>query len=115
MQKAGGIVALVAGVFAVLAAFVTLFIGGVGGAVDAEGADTIILLGWGGVFFSFACIVMGAVAMNSISRVPGILLIICALAGGILGGTLVAIFMALALVGGILAIMGRRKPKPSVA
>ena len=56
MRKAGGIVALVAGIFAVGAAIVTLFIGGMGGAFEAEGADTVIGLGWGGVAFAFLTI-----------------------------------------------------------
>lgn len=42
---------------------------------------------------------------------PGILLIICAIAGAILGGTFVAIFMVLALIGGILTVIGNKKEK----
>lgn len=109
MQKAGGIIALIAGVFAVIAAFATLLIGGAGSAMETDGADTVIALGWGGVLFSFLCIILGAVAMGARSKMPGALLIICAIAGAILGGTFVAIFMALALVGGILALFGARK------
>lgn len=105
MQKAGGIIALIAGVFGTIAAGVTLFIGGVGSAVELEGASTVIGLGWGGVAFSFLTIILGAVAIGAKSRLPGILLIVSALAGAILGGTLVAIFMVLAAVGGILAIV----------
>lgn len=105
MKKAGGIVALIAGVFGVIAAGVTLFTGGIGAVFDAEGADTVIGLGWGGVAFSFLTIVLGAVAMGAKNRIPGILLIVCAVAGAILGGTIVAIFMALAVIGGILAVI----------
>ena len=54
MKKAGGIIALIAGIFGVLAAIFTLFVGGAGVAFEAEGADTIIELGWGGVLFSFS-------------------------------------------------------------
>ena len=110
MKKAGGIVALVAGVFGTLAAMVTLLIGGMGSALGSNGAGTVVALGWGGVAFSFATIVLGAVAIGAKSRVPGALLIACALLGAILGGTLVAVFMALALVGGILAVVGVKKP-----
>lgn len=113
MQKAGGIIALIAGIFAVIAAFATLLIGGTGSALEAEGADTVIALGWGGVLFSFLCIVLGAVTMGARSKIPGMLLIVCAIAGAALGGTFVAIFMALALVGGILALFGTRKPLPA--
>ncbi len=109
MQRAGGIVALIAGIFGVLAAGATLFLGGLGGAFEAEGADTVIGLGWGGVAFSFLTIVLGAVAMGAKGRLPGILIAVCAVAGAILGGTFVAVFMALAAAGGLLAAFGKRK------
>jgi len=108
MKKAGGIIGLVAGVFGVIAAVFTLFVGGVCGALEAEGAGTVIGLGWGGLAFSFLAIVFGAVAIWTKSMVPGILLILCAVAGAILGGTIVAITMILALIGGILAVVGAR-------
>ncbi len=108
MRKAGGIVALIAGVFGVFAAGFTLFFGGVGSALEAEGAGTVIGLGWGGVIFSFLVIVLGAVAIGAKGRWPGILLVICSIAGALLGGTLVAIFMALAAVGGVLAAIPGR-------
>ena len=109
MRKAGGIVALIAGIFAVIAAGITLFAGGVGGALEAEGADTVIFLGWGGVVFSFLTIVLGAVTIGAKGRIPGVLLIVCAVVGAILGGTLVAIFMGLAAIGGILAVIPARE------
>lgn len=109
MQKAGGIIALIAGVFGIGAAVITLFIGGVGGAFDAEGAGTVIGLGWGGILFSFTTIILGAIAITAKGRVPGVLLIVCAIAGAILGGTMVAIFMVLAFIGGILATLGAPK------
>jgi hypothetical protein len=109
MKKAGGIISLIAGIFGVIAAIATMFIGGVGAAFGGEGAETVIGLGWGGILFSFLTIIFGAIAMNAKSKVSGILLIICAIAGAILGGTIVAIFMVLALVGGILAVIGKKK------
>jgi len=109
MRKAGGIIALIAGIFGVLAAGVTLFIGGAGGAFEADGADTVILLGWGGVLFSFLTIVLGAVCMGANSKIPGVLLILCSVAGAILGGTFVALFMVLAFIGGILSLFGNNK------
>lgn len=108
MKKAGGIIGLVAGIFGVIAAVATLFFGGLGAAMEAEGAQTVVGLGWGGLAFSFATIVLGAVAMGARSMVPGILLIICAVAGAMLGGTIVAIAMVLALIGGVLATIGAK-------
>lgn len=110
MKKAGGIVALVAGIFGVLAALTTLLLGGLGGAFDAQGAETVVGLGWGGVFFSFLVVVLGAVAMGSPGKKMGIMLIAASLCGAVLGGTLVAIFMVLALVGGVLIVIADRAP-----
>ena len=115
MKKAGGIIGLVAGIFGVIAAVATLFFGGLGAAMEAEGANTVVGLGWGGLAFSFLAIVLGAVALAARSMVPGILLIICALAGAVLGGTIVAIAMVLALVGGILATIGARSQAKDAA
>ena len=58
MRKAGGIIALIAGVFGILAAIATLFIGGVGAAFEAESASTVVGLGWGGIVFSFLTIII---------------------------------------------------------
>lgn len=115
MRKAGGIISLIAGIFGVFAAIVTLFVGGVGGAAHAEGATTVVGLGWGGVLFSFLAIVLGSVAIGVQSRVPGILLILSSIAGVILGGTLVAIFMVLSLIGGFLVALGGEKKRVPAA
>jgi hypothetical protein len=109
MRKAGGIIALIAGIFGIFAAGITLMVGGVGSAVKADNAHMVVGLGWGGVGFSFLVIVLGAVAMGSNSRLPGMLLILASIFGAVLGGTLVAIFMLLAFVGGILASIGGPK------
>ena len=113
MQKSGGIVAVIAGVFGTGAAIITLVVGGIASAVEVEGAGTVVGLGWGGMLFSFATIVLGAVAMTAKGRVAGVLLMACAVGGAVLGGTFVAVFMALALIGGLLATFGRPKePTP---
>lgn len=107
MEKAGGIIGIIAGVFGVCAALVTLLFGGIGAAFNANGAQTVVGLGWGGVGFSFLAIVCGAVVFAR-PRGAGIALVIVSILGAILGGTLVAIFMVLALLGGVLAIIGSK-------
>ena len=106
MQKAGGIIALIAGIIALFAAGATLIFGGLGSVFEADGADTVVNFGWGGVLFSFTTIIFGAVSIWAKGRPAGILLIISAIMGAILGGPLVAIFMILALIGGILSTIG---------
>ncbi|WP_219909907.1 hypothetical protein [Trinickia symbiotica] len=105
MKNAGGIIGIIAGVFGTGAALVTLLFGGIGAAFNANGAQTVVGLGWGGVFFSFLTIVFGAVVFAR-PKGAGIALVVTSILGAILGGTLVAIFMGLALIGGVLAIIG---------
>ena len=109
MKKAGAIISVIAGIFGILAAAVTLFVGGVGAAFKADGANTVVGLGWGGVMFSFSVITLGAMAFDAKSRVIGILLIVCSLFGIVLGGTIVAVFMVLSLIGGILVYISVKK------
>ena len=109
MRKAGGIISLVASCVSVLMAFITLFVGGVGGAFDAEGAGTVTGLGWAGLFLSFILIVLSALVITSPSKRTAIAIIILAIVTAISGGTLVAIFMVLTLLGGILAFFGIKK------
>lgn len=109
MKKSGGIIAIIAGIFGVIAAIVTMFIGGVGASLGGEDAGTVIGLGWGGIIFSLLTIIFGATAMNAKSKAPAILIIICAILGIILGGTFVAIFMVLAFIGGILSFIGNKR------
>ncbi len=134
MKKAGGIIALVAGIFAVGATFVNygtdIILAGSGG-MRTTGIDSSARLLWG-VLFAFLTIVLGAiligiggrstrrqqterrhflttfpgaVLMGVGRRIPGILLIVCAIAGANLVGEFVAVFMVLAAVGGVVAIL----------
>jgi hypothetical protein len=110
MQKAGGIIALIAGVLGVVAALLTLFVGSVGTALqhNNEYAKLLVWSGWGGLLFSFLTIILGAVCISARSRMLAAFLIFAALGGVVLGGTAVAIFMAVALVGGVLAVFAVR-------
>lgn len=111
MGKAGGILSIIGGIFGFIAAIVTLFVGGLGSAFQANGAHSIVGFGWGGILFSFLVIIFGAVAFAR-PRVAGILLIVASILGAILGGTLVAVCMALSLLGGIFAVFGAKKAVP---
>ena len=107
MNKAGGIIGIIAGVLGVFAALATLFIGGIGAAFQADGAEAVVGFGWGGVLFSFLAIVFAAVVFSRPVG-AGIGLIASSILGIVLGGTFVALFMALALIGGILALAGAK-------
>lgn len=116
MRKAGGIIALISGIFGVCSAGFTLVFGGLGASFKAADADTVFGLWWGGIAFSFLTIILGVVTMRAKSRVPGALLVVCAIAGAFWGGPIVAIFMAFTAAGGMLAVVGKREtsaPQPS--
>ena len=68
-----------------------MLFGELGRALEAEGAGTVIGLGWGGLLFSFLTIVLGAVALGVERKAVCILVIFSSLTGAILGGTIVAI------------------------
>ena len=107
MKKAGGIIGVIAGTLGVIAAFITLFVGGVGSALETEGASTVVGLGWAGVFCSFLVIGLGAATIAAKGKLSAWLLVVVSLITAVVGGTIVAIFMALALLGGILALLDR--------
>lgn len=123
MRKSGGIVALIAGIFGTIAALITLTAGGLvaglekasatGGSTTVGSSHSTQIVGFGlaGLLFAFLTIVLGAVAMNAKSKKVGFLLIACAIAGAITGGTFVAVCMALALIGGILVVLAKTEPQ----
>jgi hypothetical protein len=114
MNKAGGIVSLIAGIFGFLAAVFTLFMGGLVGAGDAafgsHGSQAQSIFGFGlwGLFFSFMVIILGAIAIGSKNRKIGIAIVVLSLFGIVLGGTPVAICLMLSVIGGILCIVGNK-------
>ena len=123
MKKAGGIIALIGGIFGTIAAIVTLMAGGLvaglegasaaleGGAADTSASTEIATFAILGLGASFVTIILGAISIGASSRKPGILLILCAVIGAITGGTLVAVCMILTLAGGVVAVIGT-KPVP---
>jgi len=109
MAKAGGIIGLIGGIFGILAAILTLLFGSMGAALEAEGANMVVGLGMGGILFSFLCIIFGAIVISNSSKIAGFLLTASSVGGIVLGGTIVAIFMILSLIGGVLSLIGSRK------
>lgn len=109
MGKAGGIMAIIGGIFGMLAGFATLFLGGLGGAVGAEGAGTVVSFGMAGIGASLLTVVSGGISLAK-PRAGGIGSVVLSLFGIVLGGTFVAVCLALGLIGGILAVLETPKP-----
>lgn len=102
MGTAGGIIGLIGGIFAVFAALFTLFMGGIGSAFEAHGAKAIVDFGWYGLASAFLVIVFGAVTIGK-SNVGAFGLLLMSAIGVAVGGTAVAICLALSFLGGLLA------------
>ncbi|MDE9537504.1 hypothetical protein KKI91_23300, partial [Xenorhabdus bovienii] len=68
------------GIFGIICAFVALLIGGMGAAFEADGANTVIGLGWGAVALSILGIV-GSVMVRSKAKVGGIMMTVAAIGG----------------------------------
>ncbi|MCY3883717.1 MAG: hypothetical protein OXG24_02255 [Gammaproteobacteria bacterium] len=130
MKKAGGIIALIGSIFGVLSAFATLSLGGLG-SLHTWGISSLSILKqferayygfvmnepgimfnyhsrWVVVSFVGATFMLSVIYLIVPKRFPAFLLIICAATAAFISGGQIAIFMSMALVGGILALF----PKP---
>lgn len=105
MRTVGGMIAVTAGIFGTLAAVMTLIVG-LAGAFHAEVATPISWAEWGGVVFAFATVFLGAICFHARSVSAGLLLMIASVCGAVIGGMLVAMFMALTFIGGAVASIG---------
>lgn len=106
MRKPGGLLALYAGLYGVVAAIITLIVlGGLGSpvSVDPEG----VLFAWAGVGLSLMICVLGAAIIRTSARWPVWLLLFCALTGFVISETLVSVCMVGAFLAGLLATGGR--------
>ena len=105
MRKAGGVVALLAGILATVAAVVKLLFEGLGGALEADDATVVIGFGLDGIVFPFLTVVCGAAAISAEGKIPGALIILFSVGGAFLGSNVVAVCMGLAAIGGVLAVV----------
>ncbi|PFC89764.1 hypothetical protein CN308_30175 [Bacillus cereus] len=100
------------GIFGILCAFIALFIGGLGSALEADGANTVIGLGWGAVALSVLGIV-GSVMVRSKAKVGGIMMTIAAIGGFICISLIYLLPGVLLLIGGLMGVF--RKDKAAVS
>ncbi len=109
MKTAGSIIALVGGIVSILAGLITLFFGGFINAFmsDYFAANT----GYIGIGISLLVVIFSVVSLYTKSRVTPVLLIISSIGGFLFGGKIIAIFMVLGVVGGVMALFRARVPK----
>jgi hypothetical protein len=108
MRRAGGIIGLVAGILGLIMGLITLFMGGLGAMFSAQSANDVAGAGLLGIFCAILVIILGAIAKGAQGRLPGILLTLVSIMGIMATGP-VAWCMMLALVGGIMAIFGKKE------
>ncbi|MCU5023751.1 DUF4064 domain-containing protein [Bacillus cereus] len=106
------VLGLIGGVFGIICAFVALLIGGMGAAFEANGANTVIGLGWGAVALSILGIV-GSVMVRSKAKVGGIMMTVAAIGGFICISIIYLLPGVLLLIGGLMGIF--RKDKATVS
>ncbi|HHK5554661.1 hypothetical protein COL11_00085 [Bacillus anthracis] len=106
------VLGLIGGIFGIICAFIALMIGGLGAAFEAEGANSIIGLGWAAVGLSILGIV-GSVVVKSKAKAGGIMMTIAAIGGFICIFVFYILPGILLLIGGLMGIF--RKDKASVS
>ncbi|HDR4520574.1 TPA: DUF4064 domain-containing protein [Bacillus cereus] len=106
------VLGLIGGIFGILCAFIALFIGGLGSALEADGANTVIGLGWGAVGLSILGIV-GSVMVRSKAKAGGITMTVAAIGGFICISVIYLLPGVLLLIGGLMGIF--RKDKAAVS
>lgn len=106
------VLGLIGGIFGILCAFIALFIGGLGSALEADGANTVIGLGWGAVGLSILGIV-GSVMVRSKAKAGGIMMTVAAIGGFICISLIYLLPGVLLLIGGLMGIF--RKDKATVS
>lgn len=133
MRRAGGIIAIVFGVFCLLPATGLFVTGGFGEAFDAEGAEVLSLLGFGALVFCFFSIALGLLCAFVPSKLPGSFLVVLSiisissvigLSEGVWGSNsgpivisilFLLMFMLFAGAGGGLALFDRTITKDAVS
>lgn len=108
------VLGLIGGIFGIFAAIFAVFIGGLGAAFEADGAETVAGLGFLAIFVAILGIVGGALSKGRPGP-AGILQLIAGIGGFILISGAWIISGPLLIVGGILALLGRPKEAPAVA
>ncbi|HFR4156240.1 DUF4064 domain-containing protein [Bacillus cereus] len=106
------VLGLIGGIVGIICAFVALLIGGMGAAFEADGANTVIGLGWGAVALSILGIV-GSVMVRSKAKVGGIMMTVAAIGGFICISIIYLLPGVLLLIGGLMGIF--RKDKATVS
>ncbi|MBA3474012.1 MAG: hypothetical protein H0T57_12435 [Rubrobacter sp.] len=107
MRTASLVLGIIGGVFGIIAGFLAMLFGGVGLAVEGEGAGTVVGLGFAAVFIGVVAIVGGALAPRY-PKVAAILQLFACVAGFVAVSLFWIFSGILLLIGAGLAFFGRK-------
>ncbi len=114
MKIASLVLGILGGIAGLIAATLALGVGGLGAAFDAEGASTVIGLGWSAFLFALIAIVGGAIAIAK-PKVSGWMQLIACIGGLISISAFWTVSFILLLMGSIFAFVGAKQDKNIVA
>jgi len=112
MKKAGGVVAVLAGICGIIVTgYEIVQLLGDEEFMSLSYATEVLLQGYIALALYVAIIALGAVALKTKGRLAGIFLIFCAIAAALLFGVAMAIvFAAQTVVGALMALFGKDSP-----
>jgi hypothetical protein len=117
MRTGAIVIGIIAGLAGLVSAVLALMVGGLGAAVEAEGASQLIGLGWSALGFSLLGL-FGAAMSIAKPRLAALVMAVAGIAVAISISLFAVIATPLFLVGALLAFLGRRpkaQAKPSEA
>jgi hypothetical protein len=106
MRTGALVLGLIGGIFGLISAVIALFVGGIGGAVEAEGAGTVVGLGWSALFFSLLGLVGAALSLAK-PVLAAVIMGVAAIAIAISISLFAVIATPMLLVAALLAFLGR--------
>ena len=107
------VLGIIAGLAGLVSAVFALFVGGMGGAFEAEGSGTIVGLGWSALFFSLLGLVGAALSLAK-PRIATATMLVAAIAILISISMFALIATPLFLVAALLAFLGRHKQEERI-
>ncbi|MEC9483848.1 MAG: hypothetical protein UMU75_11120 [Halomonas sp.] len=108
LHRIGAAFAILAAIWALVAAGISLYLGTSVGAVEEPTEQTVVGLGWWEVGIALVAIVVASVTFFSRSRYAGLALTLVGVVGIFISSSANMAFMATVAVGGFMAFMGRR-------
>lgn len=109
MKKTGEIIIITSGAFGTIAVIVAFIIEKMTEKLGKEVSDTILNLREEELIFSIAVIIIGIILIEKESIKATIILFLITISGVFLLDDLIAVFMVLALIGGIISVVEKRK------